>query len=84
MDDLAASYPKLINLDHVSPLNYIATAHTTQCECVGLRHLPGAVGGTVSRSQDFCSYLLSWWCSYTASTIVRIVIRETSAMETGG
>lgn len=34
MDDLAATYAKLINLDHVSPLNDIATAHTTQSVCV--------------------------------------------------
>ena len=62
MDDLAATYAKLINLDHVSPLNDIATAHTTQSECVCVcvcfcvrlcvlvwvkRRLPGAVGDRV-------------------------------------
>ncbi len=36
MDDLAATYAKLINLDHVSPLNDIATAHTTQRVCVSV------------------------------------------------
>jgi len=37
MDDLAATYEKLINLDHVSPSNDIASAHTTQHVCVFLR-----------------------------------------------
>lgn len=34
MDDLAATYEKLINFSHVSPLNYISIEHTTQCVCV--------------------------------------------------
>ena len=31
MDDLAATYEKLINFSHVSPVNYSSIEHTTQC-----------------------------------------------------
>lgn len=56
MDDLAATYVKLINLDHVSSLNDIVTTHTTQRECVflclsvcmrGSEAPPGALGVSV-------------------------------------